>query len=69
MTTQSPEWKPIESIVDKNAIIDLISDAISDSFGPDWTPSDAAYAVMQWLEDEGLMFVKKPTPENAGDPA
>ncbi len=67
--TQAPEWKPIESIVDKNAIKDLIEEAITDSFSPDWTPSDAAYAVMQWLEDEGLMFVKKPTPENAGEPA
>jgi hypothetical protein len=58
--TQSPEWKPIESIVDKNAIVSLIADAISDSLGPDWTAFDAPHHVMQWLEDEGLMFVKKP---------
>lgn len=55
-----------QSIVDKNAIIALIADAISDSLGPDWTAFDAAHHVMQWLEDEGLMFVKKPA--TAGEP-
>jgi len=49
-----------QSIVDKNAIKDMIEEAIAESLGPDWTPSDAAYCVMQWLEDEGLMIVQKP---------
>lgn len=49
--------KPM-SMVDTNAVIDLIAEAISDSLGPDWTAFDAAHHVMQWLADEGLCIVK-----------
>ncbi|QOV92593.1 hypothetical protein [Novosphingobium sp. ES2-1] len=49
-----------QSIVDKNAIIALIADAISDSLGPDWTAFDAAHHVMQWLTDAGLQIVPAP---------
>lgn len=42
---------------DTNAVVDLIADAITDSFGPDWAPFDAAHHVMQWLENEGLQIV------------
>ena len=47
-------------IVDTNAVITLISEAIDDSMGPDWTSFDAAHHVMQWLEDAGLEIVAKP---------
>lgn len=50
------------SIVDNNAIISLIDDAIADSLGPDWTSYDAAHHVMQWLTDAGLQVVPVPTP-------
>lgn len=46
-------------IVDTNAVIALISEAIDDSMGPDWTSFDAAHHVMQWLEDAGLEIVVK----------
>lgn len=50
------------SIVDNNAIISLIDDAIADSLGPDWTSYDAAHHVMQWLTDAGLQVVPVPAP-------
>lgn len=44
-------------ITDMNAVIALISDAIDDSLGPDWTSFDAAHHVMQWLTDAGVTMV------------
>lgn len=48
------------SIVDNNAVISLIDDAIADSLGPDWTSYDAAHHVVQWLTDAGLQVVPVP---------
>jgi len=45
------------SIATTNAVIDLIEDAIADSFGPDWNAGQAAHHVMQWLQDAGLQIV------------
>lgn len=49
--------------IDRQELEDLIADAIADSFGPDWTPFDAAHHVMQWLENEGLQIVAKAAAE------
>ncbi len=54
-----------QSIVDKNAIKDMIEEAIAESLDIDWTPSDAAYCVMRWIEDEGLMIVKQSSGQTA----
>lgn len=48
------------SIATTNAVIDLIEDAIADSFGPDWNAGQAAHHVMQWLQDAGLQIVAAP---------
>jgi len=48
-------------ITDMNAVIALISEAIDDSLGPDWTSFDAAHHVMQWLTNAGLRIVPAPT--------
>lgn len=50
-------------ITDTNAVIALISEAIDDSLGPDWTSFDAAHHVMQWLTDAGLEIVPVPVSE------
>lgn len=49
------------TLTDTNAVIDLISEAIDDSMGPDWTSFDAAHHVMQWLTDAGLGIIVLPT--------
>lgn len=53
------------NITDTNAVIALISEAIDDSLGPDWTAFDAAHHVMQWLADAGLEIV--PVPKRGTD--
>lgn len=48
------------TLTDTNAVIALISEAIDDSMGPDWTSFDAAHHVMQWLTDAGLGIIVLP---------
>ena len=42
------------------SIIDEIAEAINQSLGPDWSPHDGAFHVMQWLTDNGLEIVAAP---------
>lgn len=48
------------TMTDTNAVIALISEAIDDSMGTDWTSFDAAHHVMQWLTDAGLGIIVLP---------